>query len=119
LADLLHERTTPELRYLETKWAALLPYGVTVDVLDEVLPLHANHTSGYRHLQQIAEQLEGELGDAQPFFVEGCQRDWDALSLFCQIGQARSKDRLLMRNLSQRPVYARSTKYRIEKGCQP
>jgi hypothetical protein len=25
LAALLHERTTPELRYLETKWAALLP----------------------------------------------------------------------------------------------
>src|SRR6266498_4181552 len=79
LADLLHERATPELRYLETKWAALLPYGVTVDVLEEVLPLHANHTSVYRHLQQVAEQLEGGLGDEQPFFVEGCQRDWDAL----------------------------------------
>jgi len=23
--------------------------------------------------------LEGELGDEQPFFIEGCQRDWDAL----------------------------------------
>jgi hypothetical protein len=45
LAELLSERTTPELRYLEAKWAALLPYGVTVDVLEEVLPLHANHTS--------------------------------------------------------------------------
>ena len=22
---------------------------------------------------------EGELGDEQPFFIEGCQRDWDAL----------------------------------------
>lgn len=79
LADLLPERTTPELRYLEAKWAALLPYGVTVDVLEEVLPLHANHTTVYRHLQQVAERLEGELGDEQPFFIEGCQRDWDAL----------------------------------------
>jgi hypothetical protein len=26
LADLLPERTTPELRYLETRWAALFPY---------------------------------------------------------------------------------------------
>jgi hypothetical protein len=30
IAELLSERTTPELRYLEAKWAALLPYGVTV-----------------------------------------------------------------------------------------
>ena len=29
--------------------------------------------------QQVAERLEGELGDEQPFFIEGCQRDWDAL----------------------------------------
>ncbi len=79
LADLLAERTTPELRYLEAKWAALLPYGVTVDALEEVLPLHANHTTVYRHLHQVAERLEGALGDEQPLFVEGCQRDWDAL----------------------------------------
>ena len=79
LADLLPERTTPELRYLEAKWAALLSYGVTVDVLEEVLPLQANHTTVYRHLQQVAQRLEGELGDEQPFFVAGCQRDWEAL----------------------------------------
>jgi len=79
VAELLPERTTPELRYLEAKWAALLPYGVTVDVLSEVLPLQANHTTVYRHLQQVAERLEAELGDEQPFFIEGCQHDWDAL----------------------------------------
>jgi hypothetical protein len=39
LAECLPERTTPERRYLEAKWAALLPFGVTVDVLSEVLPL--------------------------------------------------------------------------------
>jgi hypothetical protein len=66
LAELLSERTTPELRYLEAKWAALLPYGVTVDVLSEVLPLHANHTSVYRHLQQVAERLEGDLATSSP-----------------------------------------------------
>jgi acyl carrier protein phosphodiesterase len=27
----------------------------------------------------VAERLESELGDEQPFFIEGCQRDWDAL----------------------------------------
>jgi hypothetical protein len=66
LAERLPERTTPELRYLEAKWAALLPYGVTVDVLSEVLPLHARVATVYRHTQQVAERLEGELGDEQP-----------------------------------------------------
>jgi hypothetical protein len=79
LADLLPERTTPELQYVQAKWAALLPYGVTVDVLEEVLPLQANRATVYRHVHRVAERLEGELGDEQPFFVEGCQRDWDAL----------------------------------------
>jgi hypothetical protein len=79
LAELLPERTTPELQYLQAKWAALLPYGVTVDALEEVLPLETNHTMVYRQLQQVAERLEGELGDEQAFFVEGCQRDWNAL----------------------------------------
>jgi len=79
LAECLVERTTPERRYLEAKWAALLPFGVTVDVLSEVLPLQANRATVYRHAQQVAERLEGELGDEQPFFIEGCQRDWDAL----------------------------------------
>jgi len=27
----------------------------------------------------VAERLESELGDEQPFFIEGCQRDWNAL----------------------------------------
>jgi hypothetical protein len=45
LAEQLPERTTPERRYLEPKWAALLPYGVTVDVLEEVLLLQANRAT--------------------------------------------------------------------------
>jgi hypothetical protein len=79
LAERLPERTTPERRYLEAKWAALLPFGVAVDVLSEVLPLRANRATVYRHTQRVAERLEGELGDEQPFFIAGCQRDWDAL----------------------------------------
>jgi len=79
LAERLVERTTPERRYLEAKWAALLSFGVTVDMLEELLPLQANQATVYRHTQQVAERLEGELGDEQSFFIEGCQRDWDAL----------------------------------------
>jgi hypothetical protein len=39
LAELLKERTSPELIYLETKFASLMSYGLTVDLLAEVLPL--------------------------------------------------------------------------------
>lgn len=39
LAELLPERTTPELRYLQTKWASLMSYGMTVDLLKDVLPV--------------------------------------------------------------------------------
>lgn len=81
LANLLPERTTPELRYLQAKWASLVSYDVTVDLLEEVLPLHVSQTTVIRHLQQVAERLEGELGDEQAFFIDGCQRDWDRLPI--------------------------------------
>src|SRR5262249_39817079 len=41
LATLLPERTTPELLYLETKWASLASYGITVKLLQDVLPFDA------------------------------------------------------------------------------
>jgi hypothetical protein len=39
LAELLQERSSPELVYLETKFAALVSYGLTVELLKEVLPI--------------------------------------------------------------------------------
>jgi hypothetical protein len=39
LAQLLPERTTPEMLFLETKWSALMSYGVTSDLLQEVSPI--------------------------------------------------------------------------------
>ena len=38
LAVLLPEHTTPELLYLESKWAALASYGMTVKMLEDVRP---------------------------------------------------------------------------------
>src|SRR5436305_14748346 len=29
-----------------------------------------------RHVHQVAERLEGELGDEQPSFIEGCPDQW-------------------------------------------
>lgn len=79
LADLLPERTTPERRYLQAKWAALLSFDRTVDALEEVFPLQTNHTTVVRHVHQVAERLDAELGDERALFADGCQRDWDAL----------------------------------------
>ncbi|KAF7963692.1 hypothetical protein AWV80_06780 [Cupriavidus sp. UYMU48A] len=39
IANCLPERVSPELQYLEVKFAALMSYGLTVNVLQEVLPL--------------------------------------------------------------------------------
>lgn len=81
LAELFPERTAPELTYLETKFAALMSYGLTVELLAEILPLgvELNTTAVRRHVRNVAERLEGELGAEQPHFIEGCQRDWDQL----------------------------------------
>ena len=62
LAELLQERTAPELRYLQSKWASLVSYGFTVDLLEEVLPIQTNVATVFLNLHQVAERLEGELG---------------------------------------------------------
>jgi hypothetical protein len=79
LAEGLPERTSPELAYLQTKWAALMSYGLTVDLLEEVLPLQTNTAAIIRKTYQVAERLESELGEEQVSFVEGCPRTWDQL----------------------------------------
>lgn len=71
LAQKLPERTTPELKYLQTKWASLMSYGLAVDVLEEVLPIQANTKTIRRQVHQVAEQMETELGEEQPSFIEG------------------------------------------------
>src|SRR5262249_32770787 len=64
LARLLAERTAPELLYLETKWAALIPYRATSELLRDVLPLdHAVSTAVLRgNVHKVAQRMEGELG---------------------------------------------------------
>lgn len=81
LAALLPERTTPELLYLETKWASLASYGITVKLLQDVLPFDEplEAVTIRNHLCPLAERLEEELGEEQGAFIEGCPRDWGAL----------------------------------------
>jgi hypothetical protein len=81
LAEALPERTTPELRYLEAKFAGLASYGLSAALLAEVFPLgRPLHATAVRHhAQAVAQRLEDELGPEQPMFIDGCQAEWDAL----------------------------------------
>jgi hypothetical protein len=78
IATLFSERSTPELLCQEVRWASLLSYGLTVKLLGDLLPMeHQLSTANVsRHVHQIAERLEGELGDEQPSFIEGCPAQW-------------------------------------------
>ena len=81
LAELLQERSSPELVYLETKFAALVSYGLTVELLKEVLPIgqELSTTAIRQRISRTAQRLEDELGEEQDMFIGGCQRDWDQL----------------------------------------
>lgn len=59
----LRGTTSPELLYLETKWASLIPFAKAADLLEEVLPAEANHETIRQHLQVTAERIEEELGE--------------------------------------------------------
>jgi len=83
LAELLPEHTSPELLFLETKWASLVSYGVTAELLKDALPVDEklNDVTIRNHLFQIAERMEQALGDERPVYIEGCERDWERLPI--------------------------------------
>ena len=65
IAALFPERSVPELVYLQTKWASLMSYGLTCDLLADVLPLERRLSprSVRRQLHCIAGRLEDDLGE--------------------------------------------------------
>jgi hypothetical protein len=77
LAALLPERTTPELLYLETRWASLVSFGLAARMLSELLPLDRpiGPERVRRHLHGVAEREEAELGPEEGYYFDGCQRD--------------------------------------------
>lgn len=81
LAELLKERTAPELAYLQAKFVSLVSYGVTAALLTEVFSIGHDISTGslHRNLQHVAGRLEGELGEEQGLFIDGCPRDWERL----------------------------------------
>ena len=68
---MLAERTAPERLCLEAKWAALIPYRATSELLTDVLPLdHAVSTAVLRgNVHKVAQRMEGELGEERYLFI--------------------------------------------------
>ena len=83
LTALLPESVAPELLFMETKWASLVSYGLTVDALTDFLPLEVTlDVKTVRHdTLTVAERCEAELGKEQWSFIDGCPRDWGHLPI--------------------------------------
>lgn len=81
LVSALPERTTPEFRYLQCKWSALMSFGLTAQLMEDVLPLGKPISTAVlsRQVHRIAERSDGELGDEQAIFIEGCPQTWAGL----------------------------------------
>lgn len=83
LNDILNQHVAPERLYLETKWASLIPYQKTADLLKEVLPVDQklNATTIQHHLHAFVEEQEKQLAPEATFFNSCCQLDREALPL--------------------------------------
>jgi hypothetical protein len=83
LTAILPESVAPELLFMETKWAALVSYGLMVDALTDFRPLEVTlDVKTVRHdTLKVAERCEAELGEEHWSFIEGCPRDWSHLPI--------------------------------------
>lgn len=80
LNDWLSDHNSPELQYIETKWASLMSYGMMVDLLKDVLPVNdcLDAETVRHHLHKTAARQDEQLKD-QPRFSSGCQNQWAKL----------------------------------------
>jgi hypothetical protein len=82
LTALLTQATTPELLFLETKWASLISYGMTARVLKEFLPVDEtlNATTIQNHTFAVAQRCEEELRGDEGGGVVSCLGEGEPLS---------------------------------------
>ncbi len=81
LSALLTEPVAPELLSMEAKWSSLVSYGLSLDALQDFLPLDLSldvKTVRYDTLK-VAKRLEAELGENQASCIEGESSDWELL----------------------------------------
>src|SRR5712692_9200448 len=79
-AQWLTSHTSPELLYLETKWASLISYAKVVDLLKDVLPVAEtlNQETVRSHLHMTATKMEQALGEEKDCLFEGTEDEWAA-----------------------------------------
>ncbi len=65
----------------QARFAGLVSYGITADLLGELLPLGRRlHPAVVRRaVHAVADRLEGELGEERPSFIDTCQQDREEL----------------------------------------
>ena len=81
LSALLTDSVAPELLSMEAKWSSLVSYGMSLDALQDFLPLDRTldvKTVRYDTLK-VAKRMEAELGEERSGFIEGDPRDWERL----------------------------------------
>ncbi|MEM7798709.1 MAG: ISKra4 family transposase [Chloroflexota bacterium] len=81
LSQLFSEKTSPELSYLQSKWSSLMSYGLTVKMLEEVLPISVSLASLHRQTQAVAQRIEDDLGEEVTMYIDGPARKWAALPI--------------------------------------
>lgn len=71
---------SPKLQYIETKWASLMAFGVTAELLKDVLPVGEtlNAATVRHHLQRVAQRQDSELA-GKPDTLTGCPAQWGKL----------------------------------------
>lgn len=80
LNNWLPEHISPELQYIESKWASYMSFKKTVQLLGDILPISATHNKETvrNHLHNIARRQETEL-EGKPICIYGCINEWSKL----------------------------------------
>jgi hypothetical protein len=65
---------------METKWASLMSYGMTVDLLKDVLPIHPalSAETVRKQVHRVAERRDKDIHE-EPKFIGGCPNEWENL----------------------------------------
>lgn len=79
LSAILPERMSPELQFLQTKWASLVSYGITSNILEDVLPLQSNISTIFNTVVKTAKRLDAQIGEEKHCYINGCEAQWQEL----------------------------------------
>jgi len=79
LTKLLGSRISPELSYIEAKWASLLSYGLSTKLLNDFLPIDLKTSSIYDNSIHVASKLEQEMAEEKYTYINTCPAEWEQL----------------------------------------